>query len=139
VSGCIVAFPPVSRQDLRVIRQATINPRNHVADLKSGIFNVDRHSVLRASACERQQMSARLQYPQTLAPNIHARDIVVPFLSHEGQAVGRIGDNRVNAVVSHAAKNSQAVPAVNSRHTAVLRNQLTSLMLRHPNPFLMAK
>ena len=74
-----------------------------IADLKTGVFNPNRHAVLGAGASKRQQVAARLEHAQAFGPYLHFRNIVVPLLAHEGQAIGRVCDDGVHAVISHAA------------------------------------
>jgi len=43
---------------------------------------------------------------------ISDRHVVVPLLAHERQTIGRIGDDGVDGVIRHAAKNFKAVAVV---------------------------
>jgi hypothetical protein len=74
--------------------------------------------MLRSGSSERQQMTARLENPKALSPNLDRRNIVIPPLTHERQAVWRISDNRIDAAIRQSSENFQAVAAknVNSLH-----------------------
>lgn len=85
--------------DVGAFREArSISPiEDRIADFKARIFNGDRHTVIRACATERQQVTTGLQNAQGFGPCF---DLVrdsrrIPALSHETQLIGRIGDNRV--------------------------------------------
>lgn len=69
---------------------AALDPRDHVADLESSIFDAHGHAVLSAGARGGKQVATRLQHAQALSPDLSARHVVVPALSHELQPVGRI-------------------------------------------------
>ncbi|MNV09509.1 hypothetical protein D3C71_1000030 [compost metagenome] len=45
---------------VRLRKTAAVDPRDHVADLEASILDAHGHAVLRAGACEGQQMSTRL-------------------------------------------------------------------------------
>ena len=67
----------------RLREPAAVHPRDHVAYFKASILNPHRHAMLRPRAGKRQQVSARLQYPQAFAPYFFAGHVVIPTLAHK--------------------------------------------------------
>ena len=62
---------------------ARVNPGDHVADFKPGVFDPHGHPVLGARASERQQVAARLEHSQALCPDFNAGHIAVPLMTHK--------------------------------------------------------
>jgi hypothetical protein len=65
--------------------------------------------MLRPGSSERQQMTPRLENPKALSPNLDRRNIVIPPLTHERQAVWRICYHRINAAIRKRSQYFQAV------------------------------
>jgi hypothetical protein len=59
--GSIVPYPPFAGQDLRVVAQAAVHPRDRVAHLEPGILDGAREPVPGAGAAEREQVTAGLE------------------------------------------------------------------------------
>ena len=85
--GSIVPHPPFAGQDLRVVAQAAVQPRDRVADLEPGILDGARESVPGAGATEREEVAAGLEDSQALGSPQFA-----PLL--EGQSGGELVDLR---------------------------------------------
>jgi hypothetical protein len=64
--GSIVPHPPFAGQDLRVVAQAAVQPRDRVADLETRVLDGARETVPCAGAPEREQVAAGLQDAQAL-------------------------------------------------------------------------
>jgi len=99
-------------EDFGIFAQAPVNPGDHVPDLEPGVLDAHGHAVLGARAGEGQQMPAGLEHAQALGPDVGARDVAVPALAHERKPIWRIGDDGVDGVIRHAAKNFKAVAVV---------------------------
>jgi hypothetical protein len=54
--------------------------------------------MISPAPCEGEQMRAWFEGTQNFAPERNAWDIVIPFLSHEGQAVRRVCHAGVNVI-----------------------------------------
>lgn len=54
--GSIVPHPPFAGQDLRVVAQAAVQPRDRVAHLEPGILDGAREPVPGAGASEREEV-----------------------------------------------------------------------------------
>ena len=64
-----------------------------------------------------RKVATRFQYAQALAPDVHARHVVVPLPVHETKAVGRIGDDAVHRMVRQVAEDVEAVAKMDgARH-----------------------
>ena len=68
--------------------------------------------MLRAGASERQKVPARFQHAQALGPYVHARHVVVPTLTHEGQPIWRVGHDAIDARIGHRPQYVKAIAVV---------------------------
>jgi hypothetical protein len=64
--GSIVPHPPFAGEDLRVVAQTPVQPRDRVAHLEPGILDGARETVPGAGAAEREQVTAGLEDSQAL-------------------------------------------------------------------------
>ena len=71
--GFIVLHPPFASQDLRVVTEAPVQPRDRVADLEPGVLDGARETVPGAGAAEREEVPARLEDSQALTPQPKVR------------------------------------------------------------------
>lgn len=93
--GAIVPHPPFAGQDLRVVAQAAVKPRDAIADLKPSVLDCAGETVPRAGTAERQHVPARLQHPQALLS-----PLVTPKLESQVGVCGTLIEVRA---VTHAA------------------------------------
>ena len=101
----VVCPPPDRRQHFRVLRQTPVVPREGIADLEAGVLDAREQSVMRPVARKGQQVATGFQDALTLARPLLApfliflRLKVVPIPPHEREAIRRVGNDGVNAVV----------------------------------------
>ena len=57
-------------------------------------------------------MAAGLEDAQAFAPDVSVRYVVVPMVAHEGEAIGRVGDDCVDAGIGERAQDIAAIPAI---------------------------
>jgi len=82
--------------------------------------------VLCASTGKGEQVPARLQYPQHLAPYIDRRNDLVPRLAHKRQPIRRIRHYRVNATRLQPRQHIQTITRVYHRYTTLLQQNHTT-------------
>lgn len=89
----------------------TEDPHDLITDFEASVLDRAGHTVVSAAAAEREEVAAWFQDAQALFPELHVvRDAgPVPALSHEAQLVGRVGDDRVDAVVGEGGKDGGGV------------------------------
>ena len=110
----------VHRQRFREAR--AVEPRQAVPHFPPRVLNRDGKPMVGARPAERDQVSAGLGNPQGFRPELDAGDAVVPFFTHKRQAVGRVADDRVHAVVGQGPHD---VAAVAMLHLPVVGHSLS--------------
>ena len=76
----------------------------------------------RAGAAKCHEVCAGLGNAQSFGPELDAGDAVVPFFAHKREAVGRVADDRVHAVVGQGPHD---VAAVAMLHLPVVGHSLS--------------
>jgi hypothetical protein len=57
-------------------------------------------------------MASRLEYAQAFGPNVNRWYVVIPTLSHEGQPIRRIRNNRIDRAIRKGLEYVETVAVV---------------------------